>query len=274
MNTVTPVAATVIKRHSLITRLTHWINALAMAVLLMSGLQIFNAHPSLYWGQSGFAPGTAWLHIGTDARDPSQGTLRVGHTSFRTTGFLGVATAAGWTEAKAFPGWLTIPSQRDLSTARRWHFFFAWALAINGMLYLSAAILSGHLQRDLWPRRAELAPRHLAAELWNHLRLRFPKGEAARHYNVLQKLSYVAVVLGLGPLIVLTGLTMSPGFNAVAPFLLDMFGGRQSARSIHFIAANLLLAFFVVHILALLAVGVWNELRSMFTGRYVLARKE
>ena len=255
------------------TRVTHWINALTMVVMLMSGLQIFNAHPSLYWGQAGFSPADAWLTVGTDARDPERGMLRIGQTAIHTTGVLGVFREQGVVMAKAMPGWLTIPSRRDLASGRRWHFFFAWVLVINGAIYLSTAIVGGHLRRDLWPARAEVSLKHLAADLLNHLRLRFPRGEAARHYNILQKLSYLAVILVLGPLIVLTGLTMSPGFNAVAPFLLDAFGGRQSARSLHFLAANLLLLFFIVHIAALLAVGVWNELRSMITGRFVLTRK-
>jgi thiosulfate reductase cytochrome b subunit len=124
------------------------------------------------------------------------------------------------------------------------------------------------------PRFSELAPKRLAAQLWSHLQLRFPKGGGAGSYNPLQKLSYLAVIFGLGPLIVLSGLTMSPGLNAAMPFLVDLFGGRQSARSVHFIAANLLVLFFLLHMAALIVVGVWNELRSMITGRYRLELAE
>ena len=260
--------ATSILRHSLITRMTHWINALAMAILLMSGLQILNAHPSLYWGEAGFARKSAWLDIGNDTREPSQGFLRIGRALFRTTGVLGMFGHGDDAVAQAFPRWLTIPSWRDLATGRRWHFFFAWVFVLNGFLYLTPTILGGHLKRDLLPARSEMTPRHLAQDLWNHLRLRFPKGDAARSYNPLQKLSYLAVIFVLGPLMVLTGLTMSPGFDAASPLLLTLFGGRQSARSIHFITANLLILFFLAHIAAVLAVGVWNELRSMITGRF------
>ena len=231
----------VVQRHGLITRMTHWVNLVAMTGLLMSGLQILVAHPSLYWGE---ASGRAWLHI---------------------------ANFGGTT---AFPGWMLLPGYRDLATGRHWHFLFAWVLVLNGLLYLAASLLTGHLTRDLIPSFAELSPRRLATELWHHLKLQFPQGEAARTYNPLQKIFYAAVVLFVIPLVVLTGLTMSPGFDAIAPWLLDLFGGRQSARSLHFIGVNLLLAFVVVHLAALLAVGVFNELRSMITGRYVIKMEE
>ncbi len=227
-----------VPRHSVVTRLTHWLNVVAMIVLLMSGLQILNAHPALYWGEAGFSRALAWFHI----------------------------TSAG--SATAFPGWITLPSYRDLATGRRWHFFFAWLLVVNGLVYLIGGLVTRHLWKDLIPQPAELRPRRLAAEIRHHLKLQFPKGEAARHYNSLQKIAYSGVVFVVAPLAVLTGLTMSPGMDAAVPWLLDLFGGRQSARSLHFIAANLLVLFVAVHLGALLAVGVWNELRSMFTGRY------
>jgi thiosulfate reductase cytochrome b subunit len=266
--------AVAVPRHALVTRITHWTNALAMALLLMSGLQILNAHPALYWGENGFAPNRAWLAIYGDAENPPQGILRIGGTAYRTTGALGVFHNGDQLVMKAFPGWITIPSWRDLATGRRWHFFFAWVLVLNGALYLVHAVATGHFRRDILPKVAELGPRHLVRELWNHLRLRFPRGAAALTYNPLQKISYLAVILILAPLMVLTGLTMSPGFDAACPVLLDVFGGRQSARSLHFITANLLVLFFVVHMAALLAVGVWNELRSMITGRYRIAPQE
>lgn len=228
---------TAVRRHSLVTRLTHWINVIAMGGLLMSGLQVLNAHPALYWGE---ASGHPWLVL---------------------------ASHGGGT---AIPGWLTIPSYRDLATGRHWHFLFAWVLVVNGFLYLGAALATRHLTGDIVPSLAELSPRRLAAELWHHLRLQFPKGAEALHYNPLQKIAYAGLILVLAPLVVLTGLTMSPGFDAIAPWLLDLFGGRQSARSLHFVAVNLILLFLVAHLGALLAVGVWNELRSMITGRYVI----
>ncbi len=269
-----PGVSSTVLRHSLLTRAAHWTNALSMGILMMSGLQILNAHPSLYWGQTGYDSKAAWFNITSGDENPPQGTLQIGRSVFRTTGLLGIVTSGGHVEKKAFPDWLTIPRNRDLGSARRWHFFFAWILVANGIIYLVVTAITGRLKRDLLPRSSELAPKQLAAQLWSHMRLRFPKGEQARTYNSLQKLSYSAVIFGLGPLMVLSGLTMSPGLDAAMPFLVDLFGGRQSARSIHFIAANLLMLFFLAHMAALIAVGVWNELRSMITGRYRLEHAE
>ena len=261
----------IVVRHSIITRITHWLNALAMTLLLMSGLQIFNAHPALYWGDAGFDPSTAALAIGDsgDEYNP-RGWLQIGTHRFDTTGVLGVSNLGDAPVVQAFPGWLTIPSWRDLATGRRWHFFFAWVFVLNGLLYLSASIATGHLRRDLFPRIAELSARNITKSIWSHLRLRHPTGEAALRYNVLQKLAYIGVIFMLVPMIALTGWAMSPGLNSAVSWLPDLFGGRQSARLLHFIAANLLVLFVVVHLVALLSVGVWNELRAMVTGRYVV----
>jgi thiosulfate reductase cytochrome b subunit len=262
-----------VPRHTVITRVTHWINAICLGFLLLSGLQIFNAWPNLHWGQAGADTGHAFLSIGA-SRGQEQGFLRVGATTIPTTGVLGVSSLDGQTVARAFPGWLTLPSFQDLAQGRRWHFFFAWCFVVNGAVYLAYSLLNGHLRRDLVPARGELAPRHLWHEIAAHARLRFPKGEQARRYNVLQKLSYLGVVAILLPLMLLTGLTMSPGMNAAAPFLLDVFGGRQSARSIHFITASLLVLFVLVHLAMVLLSGVWNNLRSMITGRYAIRENE
>lgn len=260
-----------VPRHAIVTRVTHWINALCLGVLLLSGLQIFNAWPSLYWGQYGADGDPAFLSIGAAREhDGLHGWLRVGDAAVPTTGVLGVSRVDGQPAERAFPAWLTLPAFQDLAAGRRWHFFFAWAFAINGAVYLLASLSSGHLRRDLVPGRAELAPRHLWHDIVAHARLRFPKGEAARRYNVLQKLSYLGVAAVLLPLMVLTGLTMSPGMNAAAPFLLDLFGGRQSARAIHFITASLVVLFVLVHLAMVLLSGVWNNLRSMITGRYAI----
>jgi thiosulfate reductase cytochrome b subunit len=260
-----------VRRHAVITRLTHWINAVCLGFLLASGLQIFNAWPSLYWGQYGADGDPAFLGIGASHEHGQlRGYLRVGDVGVPTTGVLGVSRVDGRPTERAFPAWLTLPSFQDLAAGRRWHLFFAWGFAINGAVYLLYSLLSGHLRRDLVPRRAELSPRHLWHEIVAHARLRFPKGEEARRYNVLQKLSYAGVAVILLPLMVLTGLTMSPGMNAAAPFLLDLFGGRQSARAIHFITAFLVVLFVLVHLAMVLLSGVWNNLRSMLTGRYAI----
>lgn len=264
-----------VHRHAILTRLTHWINAVCLGFLLLSGLQIFNAWPSLYWGQYGADADHSWLSIGaTREHGQPRGSVRIGATAIPTTGVLGLSKVDGQLTERAFPTWLTLPSYQDLAEGRRWHFFFAWCLVFNGAVYLAYAVLSGHLRRDLLPSRGQLAPRHVWREVIDHARLRFAKGPEARRYNVLQKLSYLGVIGVLLPLMVLTGLTMSPGMNAVAPFLLDLFGGRQSARALHFISAALLVLFVVVHLAMVLLSGVWNNLRSMITGRYAIDESE
>jgi thiosulfate reductase cytochrome b subunit len=266
-----PVSARpLVYRHRLVTRVWHWINAVTVFVMLMSGLMIFNAHPRLYWGQYGANFDTPWLRIGAEQ---DRGFVSIGNLTITTTGVLGRWTdSAGSIQNRAFPGWATIPSAYSLSAARRWHLAFAWVLVIGILLYWLASLLNRHIRRDLLPRPAELAPRHIWHDIKEHARLRFPTGEAALRYNILQKLAYVGVLFVLLPLIVLTGLTMSPGMNAAWPLLLDLFGGRQSARSIHFIAASLIAAFIVVHLLMVVLAGPYNEIRSMITGRYRLPK--
>jgi thiosulfate reductase cytochrome b subunit len=259
-----------VRRHSGVTRITHWINVLALSLLLMSGLQIFNAHGALYWGaKSNFE--RPWLAIGAAERNgQTAGVTRVAGHAFVTTGVLGWSGEPGAREQRAFPAWATVPSWRDLAWGRRWHFFFAWVFAINGFAYLAWGLLGGHIRRDLWPTRDQLKPGHLWHEIVTHARLRFPKGEEAKSYNALQKLAYLAVALVLLPLMVATGLTMSPGVDAGFPWLVDLFGGRQSARSIHFICANLIVLFVIVHLAMVVASGLWNNIRSMVTGRYAV----
>jgi thiosulfate reductase cytochrome b subunit len=267
-----PAPRQLVPRHSALVRVTHWVNVLCFSLLLMSGAQIFNAHPRLYWGQYGADNDHAWLSM--DAlRSGSgwRGVLRLGALSIETTGVLGASKEDDAIAPRGFPAWLTIPSYQDLADGRRWHLFFAWLFAINGAVYLVGGIVSRHFRRDLLPTRAELAPAHLAQEVVDHATLKFP---ATRRYNVLQKLSYVAVAFVLLPGMVLTGLTMSPGLDSAFPFLLDLFGGRPSARSLHFICASLLVAFVVVHVVMVLASGVWNNLRSMVTGRYAIDAEE
>jgi Ni/Fe-hydrogenase b-type cytochrome subunit len=255
-------------RHRLPTRIWHWVNAVTLLVMLMSGLMIFNAHPRLYWGQYGANPDRAWFAIGATA---DTGYVRFGETRIETTGVLGRWTdAEGEEKTWAFPGWATIPTSYDLAAGRRWHLFFAWVLSAGLALYMVWSLLGGHVRKDLHVRRAEWSPRHIWHDIKDHARLRFPRGEAAARYNILQKLSYIGVIFGLLPLMILTGLTMSPGMDAAWPWLLDLFGGRQSARSIHFIAAWLLVLFFLVHILMVILAGPINEVRSMIGGWFTL----
>jgi len=260
-------------RHALITRLTHWTNLLCITVLLMSGLQIFNAHPALYWGQFGADADHSVFELGADEPDkgPPMGFARIGSATFDTTGILGASrNASGEVVERGFPRWVTLPSWRDLSMGRRWHFFFAWLFVANLLVYYAAGLGNGHLRRDILPSGQELRLRSLLHDIGDHLRLRFPRGEAARHYNPLQKLTYLVVIGVLLPVMILTGLTMSPGMDAILPWLVDLFGGRQSARTIHFIAASLILLFVFVHIMMVFLAGPVNELRSMITGRMII----
>jgi Ni/Fe-hydrogenase b-type cytochrome subunit len=221
-------------RHRLPTRIWHWINALTVFVMLMSGLMIFNAHPHLYWGQYGANFDHSWL-------------------SFR---------------GRPFPGWATIPSTYNLAAARRWHLAFAWLLVVGLAMFLLVSLWNRHVQRDLAPTRDEVKPKHIWHDIREHARLRFPTGDAALRYNILQKISYAAVIFLLLPLMFLTGLAMSPAMDAAWPWLLDIFGGRQSARSIHFICATAILAFILVHLAMVALAGPINEIGSMITGRF------
>ncbi|HEY8299755.1 MAG TPA: cytochrome b/b6 domain-containing protein [Methyloceanibacter sp.] len=263
----------VIYRHSGPVRITHWVNTLVLLVLLMSGLQIFNAHPKLYIGaKSNFDdPILAMQPMMHD--DKVHGVTTLFGWQFDTTGVFGLAgDAENGYDDRGFPWSVTLPGHRDLSLGRRWHFFFAWLFLFNGLAYLLWSLGSGHLRRDLAPTGKDL--KHIGASIAEHARLKFPKGDEAKRYNVLQKLSYLAIALVLLPLMLVTGLAMSPGMDAAFPILLDVLGGRQTARTIHFISASLIVIFVVVHLVMVLISGVWNNLRSMITGRYAIEPAE
>jgi thiosulfate reductase cytochrome b subunit len=259
-----------IYRHRLPVRVMHWINVVCMTVLLMSGLNIFNAHPALYWGQeSTFAQ--PWISFG--ARNTPSGPVgytRIGSTEFDTTGVLGLSTSAKGEPpmARAFPAWATIPGPQWLAMARHWHFFFAWLFVVNGVLYLLYTIASRHLKRDLVPTREEL--RNIGRSIVDHLKFKHPTGAAATRYNVLQSLTYLIVIFGLLPLVVFAGMAMSPRIDTVFTGWVELLGGRQSARTLHFLAAFGLLLFVVVHVVEVMIAGVWNEMRSMITGWYAI----
>jgi thiosulfate reductase cytochrome b subunit len=263
-------AKVLVRRHSGVTRITHWLNVLAVSLLLMSGLQIFNAHPALYWGaKSTFAQ--PWIAMKkVEVGGEPRGVTTVGGFTFDTTGLFGWSGAEGAGEQRGFPAWATIPSWRDLGAGRSWHFFFAWIFVLNGLVYWAWGLIGGHVRKDLLPTRAQLGPRHILHEIATHARLQFPKGEAARIYNVIQKLTYLLVIVVLLPLMVATGLAMSPGFNATLPGLIDLLGGRQSARTIHFLSAGGIVLFIVVHLVLVVVSGFWNNMRSMITGRYAI----
>lgn len=258
---------TFVYRHTVLVRITHWINVVCIVILLMSGLQIFNAHPALYWGQkSTFDSPLLAMTARLDEAGKPIGETKVLGATFNTTGVLGLSDQYGQPTARGFPGWTTIPSYQDLATGRRWHFFFAWIFVINGVVYLVASLLSRHLWRDLVPSGDQM--RHIGRSIVDHLKLRFDHG---RDYNVLQKLTYLIMVVVVLPALVLAGLAMSPALDAAFPWLTQIFGGRQSARTVHFICATLVVLFVIVHVAMVLISGVWNNLRSMVTGRYRVA---
>lgn len=252
-------------RQSAWTRLTHWLWAISLLFLLLSGLQIFNARPQLYIGaESGFIYDNTILRIGAvDSPEGPRGFTEIFGKRFDTTGVFGWSGPPGQERQRAFPSWLTVPSYYDLGTGRVIHFFFAWLLSITLLIWLVASLLNGHFRRDLAPRASDL--RKLPRDIADHVRLRF---HHTRDYNVLQKLAYAGVLFILMPLMILTGLTMSPSMNSVLPFLPDFFGGRQTARTIHFAVMLLLVAFFFIHMAMILAAGPLNELRSIVTGWY------
>jgi thiosulfate reductase cytochrome b subunit len=263
-------ATTLVHRHALVTRVTHWINVLAISLLILSGLQIFNAHPALYIGQaSDFDAPVLSMTASRDANGEIAGQTMILGATFDTTGVLGASSRAGRVEARGFPAWLTVPTYRDLATGRRWHFFFAWVFVINGLVFIVASLINRHLTRDLLLGWREL--RGIGRSILDHVRLRFHHG---RDYNVLQKLSYLGLIFVVLPVIVLTGLTMSPGMDAALPWLVELFGGRQTARTIHFVCATLVVLFILVHLAMVLVSGVGNNLRSIVTGRYRIDPRE
>jgi Ni/Fe-hydrogenase b-type cytochrome subunit len=216
------------KRHALATRLWHWLNVICIVVLFMSGLNISNAHPRLYWGDWGFAPEQAWLHL------------------------------------PRYPGWMTIPDYYSLAAARDWHVLFALVFAFGLTAFMLASLLNGHFRRDLATRLADWAPRHVWADMREHLKFNFE--HRSGKFNFLQKAAYAKVIFLVLPLMIFTGMAISPAMNATFPWLIDIFGGRQSARSIHFLCAWALVLFMVGHVLLVLLSGPVKQMRDMITG--------
>jgi thiosulfate reductase cytochrome b subunit len=256
-------------RHRLPVRIMHWVNVIAFTILLMSGLQIFNAHPSLSWGKSTYSgkPPILEMSAEEDKDGNTVGITRLFGHAFNTTGVFGASRdGTGELTQRGFPSWATIPDNQWLAMARHWHFFFAWIFVINGISYLLYGILSRHVSRELAPTPKDW--RSIGQSIKDHLRFRHPTGEAAKDYNVLQKLTYLIVIFGLLPLVILMGCAMSPWLNSAIPGWVDVFGGRQSARTLHFVAAWALVAFVLLHVFEVAITGLWNNMRSMITGRY------
>lgn len=252
-----------IYRHSVTTRLTHWVFFIAFLVLVSSGLQIFNAAPYL---DASDKSNPAHRVLSIDSTDSHQGRTAVfGHTFF-TTGWLGYADdGMGGKTDRAFPGWITIPAFQSLADGRRWHLFFAWVMVICGAAYFISGFTRGNL-KELLLRREDL-PKIMPMQLY-YLRLRKdppPHGT----YNPLQKTAYTIVLFVFAPLLVLTGLALSPGVDAMLP-ITAVFGGRQFARLWHFVIMIMLIGFFLTHISLVATQGVFNQMRSMVTGWFKL----
>lgn len=229
---VEPAPGTTIRRHALTTRIWHWVNAVAIAIMIGSGLGISNAHRRLYWGQYGANYDYSWF------------------------------------QPPRFPSWLTIPANYNLAMSRRWHLFFALVLAFGLLAFMIVSLINRHFQRDLRLRARDMRAGTLIADIRHHLAFQFHDPARPGAYNVLQKLSYVVIIFVALPIVIATGLAISPGMDAAWPWLLDIFGGRQSARSIHFICMAVISGFLVVHLALVILAGVGNEVRSMITGRW------
>ncbi|WP_404402599.1 cytochrome b/b6 domain-containing protein [Pelagibacterium halotolerans] len=253
-------------RQSVWTRVTHWVWVICLFFLLFSGLQIFNAHPTLYIGQeSGFGYDNSVLSMHAERRAEGgyAGYTTIFGNRIDTSGVFGYSGTEANPQFRGFPSWLTIPSYRDLATGRVVHFFFAWILVSTLFVWAVASFFNGHLRRDIVPKGSDL--KALPGDVADHARLRF---HHRKGYNALQKFSYAVIFFVVFPVIILTGLSMSPGMNTAWPWLIEIFGGRQTARTIHFAAMVVLVLFFIVHIVMVVLAGPINELRSMITGWY------
>lgn len=213
--------------HSRAVRIAHWINAGVFVMLVWSGIRILFAHPRLYWGDYGYY---------------------------------------GYEPAFEFADY-GIEIWGNSNWGRNTHFLFAWIFVINGLAYLSVGLVRRHFRERFLPSRNELTRRAILTDVREHMRLRMPSDAGSHGYNVLQKLSYLAVVFVLCPLMLLTGLTMSPAVVSAFPWLIDLFGGRQSARTLHFIGMALLVLFVVVHLVQVVRMGPWKALLGMTFGR-------
>jgi thiosulfate reductase cytochrome b subunit len=257
-----------IYRYAVLTRASHWLWVIAFGVLVSSGLQIFNAAPYLDASDKS-NPAKRVLSIDSPSMGVGETTI-FGH-SITTTGWLGwTDDGMGSRTARAFPAWITIPSYQDLADGRRWHLFFAWFAAATWLAWLVSSAIKGNLW-DMILRPSDLP------KLWPmqayYLRLR---KEPPPHgvYNPLQKAGYTAITLVIAPLVVLTGLALSPGIDAIANPLTAVLGGRQFARLWHFAGMIVLLGFFAGHILLVATQGVINQMNSMITGWYRLGEHD
>ncbi len=224
-------------RHSAIVRVTHWIATLCFLALLVSGIEIVVSHPRFYWGEAGNVLTPALFQIPIPA-------------SRRT-----VPTGYGY----------VLPDQNGWS--RYLHFQSAWVIVLTGLLYLAYGVLAGHFRNNLAPAGRDLTWAAISQVIGNHLRFKRPGEAEAWSYNVLQRLTYLVVILVLFPLVIWTGLAMSPAFVSAIPAAVTALGGQQSARTVHFFVSVLLALFLLIHIGMICLAGFRGRMRAMITGR-------
>jgi thiosulfate reductase cytochrome b subunit len=230
-------AKTVRPRHPMVVRVTHWLTTLSFLTLLLSGVEILMSHPRFYWGETG------------NVLTPPLFQLPV--PSSRST----VPTGYGY----------VLPDQNGWS--RYLHFQSAWIVALTGLLYVTFGLFQGHFRRNLIPRGTDFRWRELSAVMARHLRLRPANGEESRSYNVLQRLTYLLVIFVLFPLVIWTGLAMSPAIAAAFPSAVVILSGQQSARTIHFFVSVVLVLFLLVHVAMVCLSGFRKRVRAMISGR-------
>ena len=228
---------TVISRHSALVRITHWITTLCFFALLISGVEIVISHPRFYWGETGndLTPPLFKLPI------PASRAL--------------VPTGYGY----------VLPDQNGWS--RSLHFQSAWVVVLTGLLYVIFGLFTGHLRKDLLPGKNDLSWQAFSTTLAGHLRFERPSEAEAWSYDVLQRLTYMFVIFVLFPLVIWTGLAMSPAFVSAVPATVTVLGGQQSARTIHFFVSLSLLLFLLVHVVMVCLAGFRRRMRAMITGR-------
>lgn len=231
------MAITVTSRHTALVRVTHWITVISFFALLITGAEIVISHPRFYWGETGNS-GTAVL-------------FKIPIPASRDT----VPTGYGY----------VMPDENGWS--RYLHFEAAWVLVLTGLIYVVAGVFSAHFRKHLFPPPAERKWSAFGAVFMKYLR-RAPADEAEGHsYNVVQRIAYLSVIFVLAPLVIWTGLALSPAFDSAVPAAVNLLGGRQSARTLHFFVSGLLVAFLFVHITMILLAGFRNRMRAMITGR-------
>ena len=230
-------ARTVTARHSALVRVTHWITTLCFLALLVSGVEIVISHPRFYWGEAGNVLTPPLFKLPIPASRSS------------------VPTGYGY----------VLPDQNGWS--RYLHFQAAWVAVLTGLLYVISGLFTGHFRKNLLPRGADLSWRAFSTAIANHLRFKRPSEAEAWSYNVLQRLTYLFVIFVLFPLVIWTGLAMSPAFASAFPSAVTVLGGQQSARTIHFFVSVFLVLFLLVHIVMICLAGFKNRMRAMITGR-------